>query len=70
MRASTVEAGAQRAWIVLLACERRSNTEIASLVGVSRPKVLLWRGRYGDGWLAALRAWISRGVFGQFRLSR
>ena len=56
VRASTVESGlARRARIVLLASEPRSNTEIASLVGVSRPTVLLWRGRYGVGGLAALR---------------
>ena len=56
MRASPVESGlARRARIVLLASEQRSNTEIASLVGVSRPTVLLWRGRYGAGGLAALR---------------
>ena len=56
VRASTVESGlARRARIVLLASEQRSNTEIASLVGVSRPTVLLWRGRYAAGGLAALR---------------
>ena len=56
VRASTVESGlARRARIVLLASEQRSNTEIALLVGVSRPTVLLWRGRYGAGGLAALR---------------
>ena len=56
MRASTVESGlARRARIVLLASEHRSNTEIATLVGVSRPTVLLWRGRYDVGGSAALR---------------
>ena len=54
--ALTVESGlARRARIVLLASEQRSNTEIASLVGVSRPTVLLWRGRYAAGGLAVLR---------------
>ena len=38
VRASTSESGsARRARIGLLASEQRSNTEIASLVGVSRP---------------------------------
>ena len=56
VRASTVESGlARRARTVLLASEHRSNTQIASLVGVSRPTVLLWRGRYAAGALAALR---------------
>ena len=55
MRALTLRAGlARRARIVLLASEQRSNTEIAELVGVSRPTVLLWRGRFETGGLAAL----------------
>ena len=37
---------AQRARIVLLAAEGASNTAIADKVGVSRPTVLDWRGRY------------------------
>ena len=45
---------ARRARIVLLAAEQRSNTEIAELVGVSRPTVLQWRGRFQAGGLAAL----------------
>ena len=60
VRASTVESGlARRARIVLLASEQRSNTEIASLVWVSRPTVLLWRG-----------TWTGRGVLGPCQLSR
>ena len=55
VRSSTVKSGlARRARIVLLASEQRSNTEIAELVGVSRPTVLLWRGRFTTGGLAAL----------------
>jgi transposase len=46
-RASSVPAGlAQRARIVLLAAEGISNTAIAERVGVSRPTVIGWRGRY------------------------
>ena len=55
VRASTLRSGlARRARIVLLASERRSNTEIAELVAVSRPTVLLWRGRFETGGLTAL----------------
>jgi transposase len=46
-RSSSVRAGlAQRARIVLLAAEGLSNTAIAERVGVSRPTVIGWRGRY------------------------
>ncbi len=50
-RASSIRAGlAQRARIVLLAADGMSNTGIAEMVGVSRPTVLAWRGRYrADG---------------------
>jgi len=50
-RSSAGRAGlAQRARIVLLAAEGASNTAIADRVGVSRPTVLDWRGRYeGEG---------------------
>ena len=50
-RASSISAGlAQRARILLLAAEGRSNVEISRLVGVSLPTVRLWRGRYrADG---------------------
>src|SRR3954470_3929193 len=55
VRASGIRAGlAQRARIVLLAGEGHSNTEIAARVGVSRPTVIHWRDRYGEGGVAAL----------------
>jgi transposase len=55
MRSSTVPAGlAQRARIVLLAAEGRSNTEIARLVGVSLPTVRSWRTRYRSGGIDGL----------------
>ena len=55
MRASSISAGlAQRARILLLAAEGRSNTEIGQLVGVSQPTVRLWRGRYGAGGVEGL----------------
>ncbi len=54
-RASSISAGsAQRARIVLLAAEGRSNVEIAALVGVSLPTVRSWRARYAGGGLDAL----------------
>src|SRR4051812_49810423 len=56
VRASGIRAGlAQRARIVLLAGEGHSNTEIATRVGVSRPTVIHWRGRYSGGGLRALQ---------------
>ena len=39
---------------MLLAAEGLGNTAIAEKVGVSRPTVLLWRGRYEVGGVAAL----------------
>jgi len=45
---------AQRARIVLLAAEGVSNTAIADKVGVSRPTVLDWRGRYEAEEIAGL----------------
>jgi len=46
-RRSSARAGlAQRARIVLLAADGLSNTAIAARVGVSRPTVISWRGRY------------------------
>ena len=46
-RSSSVRAGlAQRARIVLLAAQGESNTAIAARVGVTRPTVIGWRGRY------------------------
>ena len=54
-RATAGRAGlAQRARIVLLAAEGESNTAIAEKVGVSRPTVLEWRGRYQAAGLAGL----------------
>jgi transposase len=41
---------ATRAWIVLLAADGKSNSRIASELGVSRPTVILWRNRFAkDG---------------------
>jgi transposase len=54
-RSSTVAAGlAQRARIVLLASDGVANVEIAARVGVSRPTVLLWRGRYASDGIGGL----------------
>jgi transposase len=54
-RSSAVRAGlAQRARIVLLAADGVSNTEIAARVGVSRPTVIDWRGRYARSGIAGL----------------
>jgi len=55
LRCSTAGAGvAQRARIVLLAAEGVSNAEIGRRVGVSRPTVLSWRGRYEQLGIAGL----------------
>ena len=55
LRCSTAGAGvAQRARIVLLAAEGASNAEIGRRVGVSRPTVLSWRGRYEQSGIAGL----------------
>jgi len=55
LRCSTAGAGvAQRARIVLLAAEGVSNAEIGRRVGVSRPTVLSWRGRYELSGIAGL----------------
>ena len=55
LRCSTAAAGvAQRARIVLLAAEGVSNAEIGRRVGVSRPTVLTWRGRYEQSGIAGL----------------
>ena len=54
-RSTGIRAGlAQRARIVLMAGHGYSNSEIARTVGVSRPTVLHWRGRYEQGGLAGL----------------
>jgi len=55
VRASGLKSGlARRARIVLLAADGLSNTAIAERVGVSRPTVLTWRGRYEAGGVTAL----------------
>ena len=55
LRSSTAPAGlVQRARIVLLAAEGRTNTAIAGLVGVSRPTVISWRSRYEAAGIAGL----------------
>jgi transposase/transposase-like protein len=55
LRSPSMRSGlARRARIVLLAAEALSNTEIAQRVGVSRPTVLLWRGRYEAAGVGAL----------------
>ena len=63
MRSTAGRAGlAQRARIVLLAADGSSNTAIADKVGVSRPTVLGWRGRYDrEGVDGAPRLRASRG---------
>jgi len=54
-RSQTASAGlAQRARIVLLAAEGVRNAEIAELTASSRPKVNLWRRRYGEKGIAGL----------------
>ena len=46
-RSTSVRAGlVQRARIVLLAADGKTNTEIAATVGCSRPAVIRWRSRY------------------------
>lgn len=55
MRSSIATAGAaQRARIVLLASRGVVNALISELVGVSRPMVNLWRGRYLEHGLGGL----------------
>lgn len=54
-RMSTAPAGlVRRARIVLLAAGGASNTEVATLLRVSRPTVLKWRARYEESGIAAL----------------
>jgi transposase len=54
-RSSTAPAGlVKRARIVLLAGDGVSNTEIAQMVGVSRPTVISWRDRYEQSGIAGL----------------
>ncbi len=55
VRSGSVRAGlAQRARIVLLASEGILNAEIADRVGVSRPTVNRWRGRYVEAGIDGL----------------
>jgi transposase len=55
VRSSSAPAGlVRRARIVLLAAGGVSNTEIAVMLGVSRPTVISWRERYGQAGVAGL----------------
>ena len=61
LRSPSLKSGlARRARIVLLAAEAVSNTEIAERVGVSRPTVLLWQGRYASGGWTRWSIWNAR----------
>ena len=51
---STPQSVALRARIVLLASEGVSNSEIARVLAVSRPTVILWRSRFAEGGPRAL----------------
>jgi transposase len=54
-RASSMPAGlAQRARIVLLAADGLGTGEIVERVGVSKPTVIQWKRRYGEGGISAL----------------
>src|SRR3954470_13984981 len=53
-RRSSAQALAQRARIVLLAAEGKTNTEIAGELGVHRPMVTKWRTRFAEHRLDAL----------------
>ena len=50
----TPQSVALRARIVLLAATGESNSQIARTLGVSRPTVILWRGRFAEGGVQAL----------------
>ena len=55
VRSNTVEARvAQRARLILLAADGRSNREIGTLIGMHYNQVGLWRNRYGEFGLAGL----------------
>ena len=45
----------QRATLVLLAFQKRSNQEIATEVGLSRRQVSIWRRRWADAWDRLIR---------------
>src|ERR1700728_353456 len=47
-RRTSAQALALRSRVVLLAAEGLSNTEIAGRLGVHRPMVRKWRGRFGE----------------------
>jgi transposase len=53
-RRSSAQALAQRSRIVLLAAEGLTNTEIAQRLGVGRPMVTKWRGRFAEHGLDGL----------------
>ncbi|MDP9300128.1 MAG: IS630 family transposase [Actinomycetota bacterium] len=54
-RSAVIEAAlAERARIVACAAEGLANAQIAERLGVSRPTVILWRGRYAEGGIDAL----------------
>lgn len=53
-RRSSAQALAQRSRIVLLAAEGLTNTAIAQRLGVHRPMVTKWRGRFGEHRLEGL----------------
>ena len=44
----TPQSVAQRARIVLMAADGKTNSEIARVLGVSRPTVIMWRSRFAD----------------------
>jgi transposase len=50
----TPQSVALRARIVLLAAAGESNSQVARMLGVSRPTVILWRGRFAEGGAQAL----------------
>jgi transposase len=50
----TPQSVAVRARIVLMAAEGQSNSEIARVLGVSRPTVIMWRERFAQGGPAVL----------------
>ena len=52
--ASTPQSVALRCRIILLGAEGMSNSQISKKLGVSRPTILLWRGRFGEGGAHAL----------------
>jgi transposase len=47
-RPTSAQALAQRSRVVLLAAEGLTNTEVAARMGVHRPMVTKWRGRFAE----------------------